>query len=230
MPEKRRSLQTIPQNYKSFLLFVAEWPIFLSQLEHSARGYKFPWSDLKSNWWYRLILLSECRDGIWENRNVPWSCASRPPQYFHGVLSVLMQGKKVIDRIGRDRWYLTLNSSTAAGWTIRVLPLICIGISVNNRQGTSWHNNILGVVKHAVMAVLSPDNLVYMLAPVADNSWIDSIQIAMVTWWPCVPFICRVAVCQFSSSVTTRPQGVQNRRNLAKSNSKITGVGGETLR
>ena len=35
-------------------------------------------------------------------------------------------------------------------------------------------------------------------------------------------------VCQFSSSVATRPQGVQNRRNLAKSNSKITGAGGVT--
>ena len=38
-----------------------------------------------------------------------------------------------------------------------MLPLICNGISVNNCEGTSRHNDILGVVKHAVTA-LALDN------------------------------------------------------------------------
>ena len=52
---------------------------------------------------------------------------------------------------------LTLNSSMAFGWIMRILPLICNGISVNNCQGTSRHNDIIGVVKHAVTA-LALDN------------------------------------------------------------------------
>ena len=57
----------------------------------------------------------------------------------------------------------------AAGWIICMLSLIYNGISVNNCQGTSWHNDILGVVKHAVMVALSPDSLLHMSAPVADE-------------------------------------------------------------
>ena len=38
-----------------------------------------------------------------------------------------------------------------------MLPLICNGVSVNNCEGTSRHNDILGVVKHAVTA-LALDN------------------------------------------------------------------------
>ena len=51
----------------------------------------------------------------------------------------------------------TLNFSMAAGRIIRNLPLICNGISVNDCEGTSRHNDILGVVKHAVTA-LAVDN------------------------------------------------------------------------